>query len=136
MQFDAEARDQLYQQGYAIATISLKAIGAVPGDASAEQMRIVADIAEEFGHDEIRISHEQNIVLPHVGDASEGIASIAKTAPIIATFFAMKVIIALSNHIVVLLSCTIQRMPAPVLGGGRPLLPLTCGGCKPPLLQG
>ena len=54
------------QQGYAIATISLKAIGAVPGDASAEQMRIVADIAEEFGHDEIRISHEQNIVLPHV----------------------------------------------------------------------
>ena len=54
------------QQGDAIATISLKAIGAVPGDASAEQMRIVADIAEEFGHDEIRISHEQNIVLPHV----------------------------------------------------------------------
>lgn len=54
------------QPGYAIATVSLKAIGAVPGDASAEQMRVVADIAEEFGHDEIRISHEQNIVLPHV----------------------------------------------------------------------
>ncbi|MGI9522797.1 MAG: nitrite/sulfite reductase [Hyphomicrobiaceae bacterium] len=54
------------ETGYAIATISLKAIGAVPGDASADQMRVVADIAEELGHDEIRISHEQNIVLPHV----------------------------------------------------------------------
>lgn len=54
------------QSGYVIATISLKAIGAVPGDATADQMRVVADIAEEFGHDEIRISHEQNIVLPHV----------------------------------------------------------------------
>ncbi len=54
------------QKGYAIATISLKANGAVPGDATADQMRVVADLAQEFGHDEIRISHEQNIVLPHV----------------------------------------------------------------------
>ncbi|MCC1492349.1 nitrite/sulfite reductase [Cognatishimia sp. F0-27] len=52
--------------GYAIAQISLKAHGATPGDASADQMRVIADIAEQFGHDEIRISHEQNIVLPHV----------------------------------------------------------------------
>ena len=54
------------QRGYAIATISLKAIGAVPGDITAEQMRIVAEIAERWGHDEIRISHEQNVVLPHI----------------------------------------------------------------------
>lgn len=52
--------------GYAIATISLKSIGAVPGDATSEQMRMIADMAETFGHDEIRISHEQNVVLPHV----------------------------------------------------------------------
>ncbi len=54
------------QPGYAIATISLKAIGEVPGDATADQMRLIADISEQFGHDELRISHEQNIVLPHV----------------------------------------------------------------------
>jgi sulfite reductase (NADPH) hemoprotein beta-component len=52
--------------GYAIATISLKAPGAVPGDATAAQMRLIADLAEAHGHGEIRISHEQNIVLPHV----------------------------------------------------------------------
>jgi sulfite reductase (NADPH) hemoprotein beta-component len=54
---------------YAIVTISLKAIGAVPGDASAEQMDAVADLAERYGHDEIRVSHEQNLVLPHVAKA-------------------------------------------------------------------
>jgi len=51
---------------YAIVTISLKKPGATPGDASADQMRAVADLAERFGHDEIRVSHEQNLVLPHV----------------------------------------------------------------------
>ena len=51
---------------YAIATISLKAPGEAPGDASADQMRVIADLAEQFGHDELRVSHEQNIVLPHV----------------------------------------------------------------------
>ena len=51
---------------YAIVTVSLKAIGATPGDATAEQMRVLADIAETFAHDELRISHEQNVVLPHV----------------------------------------------------------------------
>ena len=52
--------------GYAIATISLKAVGEAPGDASARQMRIMADLAERYSHDELRISHEQNVVLPHV----------------------------------------------------------------------
>ena len=52
--------------GYAIVTISLKPIGGVPGDASADQMDAVADLAEEFSHDELRVSHEQNLVLPHV----------------------------------------------------------------------
>ncbi|MGI9476141.1 MAG: nitrite/sulfite reductase [Hyphomicrobiaceae bacterium] len=54
------------QPEYTIVTVSLKSIGAVPGDASADQMRAVADIAESFAHNEIRISHEQNVVLPHV----------------------------------------------------------------------
>jgi sulfite reductase (NADPH) hemoprotein beta-component len=54
---------------YAIVTISLKAIGEVPGDASAEQMDVVADLAERYGQDEIRVSHEQNLVLPHVAKA-------------------------------------------------------------------
>ncbi len=55
--------------GYAIAQISIKAHGKTPGDASAEQMRVMADLAAEFGHDELRISHEQNVVLPHVHKA-------------------------------------------------------------------
>lgn len=51
---------------YAIATISLKAHGQTPGDASSDQMRLMADVAQEFSHDELRISHEQNVILPHV----------------------------------------------------------------------
>ena len=54
------------QVGYSIVTISLKPIGAPPGDASADQMDLVADLAERFSHDEIRVTHEQNLVLPHV----------------------------------------------------------------------
>ena len=54
------------QPGYAIVTISLKPIGGIPGDASAAQMDAVADIAERYSHDEVRVSHEQNLVLPHV----------------------------------------------------------------------
>ncbi|MCH8240519.1 MAG: nitrite/sulfite reductase, partial [Proteobacteria bacterium] len=46
--------------------ISLKPIGGIPGDASADQMRGVADLAENFSLDEIRVSHEQNLVLPNV----------------------------------------------------------------------
>ncbi|MEP6830533.1 MAG: nitrite/sulfite reductase [Rhizomicrobium sp.] len=52
--------------GHAIATISLKAIGQVPGDASADQMEALSDLMDEFGIPEIRVSHEQNLVLPHV----------------------------------------------------------------------
>jgi sulfite reductase (NADPH) hemoprotein beta-component len=51
---------------YAIVQVSLKAHGATPGDASADQMRVLADLAEFYGHDELRISHEQNVILPHV----------------------------------------------------------------------
>ena len=52
--------------GYAVVTVSLKAIGAPPGDASADQLDAVADLAEDYSHDEIRVSHEQNLILPHV----------------------------------------------------------------------
>ncbi len=52
--------------GYAIATISLKTIGQVPGDASAGQMDALADLMDAFAIPEIRVSHEQNLVLPHV----------------------------------------------------------------------
>ncbi|MEL6800366.1 MAG: nitrite/sulfite reductase [Pseudomonadota bacterium] len=51
---------------HAIVSISLKAHGATPGDASADQMRVMADLAERYGYDELRISHEQNVILPHV----------------------------------------------------------------------
>jgi len=54
---------------YAILTISLKPVGGTPGDATSDQMRLVADLGEKYGHDEIRVSHEQNLVLPHVRKA-------------------------------------------------------------------
>ena len=52
--------------GYAIVTVSLKAHGQTPGDAISAQMRLLADLAEAYGHGELRISHEQNVILPHV----------------------------------------------------------------------
>lgn len=52
--------------GYAALTISLKGIGAVPGDASSEQMRVVADLAERYSFDELRVTHQQNLVLANV----------------------------------------------------------------------
>jgi sulfite reductase (NADPH) hemoprotein beta-component len=54
---------------YAAVTISLKGIGEVPGDASDSQMEAVADIAETYAFDELRVSHEQNLILPHVARA-------------------------------------------------------------------
>ncbi|MEO3386874.1 nitrite/sulfite reductase [Mesorhizobium sp. CAU 1741] len=54
---------------YAAVTISLKGTGEAPGDASDAQMEAVADIAEQFAFDEIRVSHEQNLILPHVARA-------------------------------------------------------------------
>ncbi len=52
--------------GYAIVNISLKPEGGIPGDATGEQMRVMADLSERYSHDELRVSHAQNIVLPHV----------------------------------------------------------------------
>ncbi|WP_011583299.1 MULTISPECIES: nitrite/sulfite reductase [Chelativorans] len=54
---------------YASVTVSLKGIGEVPGDMSADQMDAVADLAEHYAMSEIRVSHEQNLVLPHVARA-------------------------------------------------------------------
>ncbi len=85
--FDADASDELdlsdpdfriwvdqnthahKQPGYIIATISLKPTGGIPGDASAEQMHLMADLATEYSFDECRVTHSQNIVLPHVKKA-------------------------------------------------------------------
>ncbi|MWB78599.1 nitrite/sulfite reductase [Pseudooceanicola sp. 216_PA32_1] len=53
-------------EGYAIVSISLKKHGETPGDATGDQMRVMADLAERYAHDELRISHEQNVILPHV----------------------------------------------------------------------
>ncbi len=52
--------------GYIAATISLKPIGGIPGDASADQMRLMAKLATQYSFDELRVTHAQNIVLPHV----------------------------------------------------------------------
>jgi sulfite reductase (NADPH) hemoprotein beta-component len=52
--------------GYGIVEISLKGIGDTPGDATSEQMEVVADLAEQYGLGDIRVTHEQNLVLPHV----------------------------------------------------------------------
>ena len=54
------------QPGYVSVTISLKPIGGAPGDASDKQMDAVADLAEHYSFDEVRVTHEQNLVLPHV----------------------------------------------------------------------
>jgi sulfite reductase (NADPH) hemoprotein beta-component len=52
--------------GYTIVNISLKPEGGIPGDATGDQMRLMAQLAEDYSHDELRVSHAQNIVLPHV----------------------------------------------------------------------
>ncbi|PJG49295.1 sulfite reductase [Sphingobium sp. LB126] len=57
------------QPGYAIVNISLKPKGGIPGDASAEQIGLVADLAETYSFDELRVTHAQNLVLPHVKKA-------------------------------------------------------------------
>ncbi|EJU13130.1 sulfite reductase (NADPH) hemoprotein beta-component [Sphingomonas sp. LH128] len=55
--------------GYVIATISLKPVGGIPGDASADQIRLMAKLGTEYSFDELRVTHAQNIVLPHVKKA-------------------------------------------------------------------
>jgi sulfite reductase (NADPH) hemoprotein beta-component len=52
--------------GYAIVTLSLKPVGGTPGDATAQQMDAIADLAERYSFGEIRVGHEQNLALPHV----------------------------------------------------------------------
>lgn len=55
--------------GYAIATISLKPIGKTPGDCTSEQMEGLADAMDALGQQEVRVTHEQNLVLPHMRKA-------------------------------------------------------------------
>ncbi len=57
------------QPGYIIANISLKPVGGIPGDASAAQIHLMADLAKAYSFDELRVTHAQNIVLPHVKKA-------------------------------------------------------------------
>ncbi|WP_176591292.1 nitrite/sulfite reductase [Sphingobium sp. EM0848] len=57
------------QPGYAIVNISLKPRGGIPGDASAEQIELAAALAETYSFDELRVTHAQNLVLPHVKKA-------------------------------------------------------------------
>ena len=52
--------------GYVSAVISLKPVGGIPGDATSQQMHLMADLAKEYSFDELRVMHTQNIVLPHV----------------------------------------------------------------------
>lgn len=52
--------------GYALVDISLKAPGETPGDCSADQMEVVAGLAERYSHDEVRVAYQQNLILPHV----------------------------------------------------------------------
>jgi sulfite reductase (NADPH) hemoprotein beta-component len=52
--------------GYAIVEISLKAQGQTPGDATADQLDLIADLAEQYGLNDVRVTHAQNMVLPHV----------------------------------------------------------------------
>ena len=57
------------EAGYVSAVISLKPVGGIPGDATAEQMRLMADLAKDYSFAELRVMHTQNIVLPHVRKA-------------------------------------------------------------------
>src|SRR6202795_4399048 len=52
--------------GYSIVTLSLKPVGGPPGDATADQMDAIADLADKYSFGEIRVGHEQNLALPHV----------------------------------------------------------------------
>jgi sulfite reductase (NADPH) hemoprotein beta-component len=57
------------QPGYAVVVISLKPVGGIPGDATADQIRLMAELGETYSLDELRVTHTQNIVLPHVKQA-------------------------------------------------------------------
>jgi sulfite reductase (NADPH) hemoprotein beta-component len=55
--------------GHVLVTVSLKPAGGIPGDATAEQMDAIADLADRYSLGDIRVAHEQNLVLPHVREA-------------------------------------------------------------------
>ena len=57
------------QPGYSIVNISLKPVGGIPGDASADQIELMADLAERYSLNELRVTHAQNIVFPYVKTA-------------------------------------------------------------------
>lgn len=57
------------QVGYVVATVSLKPVGGIPGDATADQIRLMARLAKDYSFDELRVTHAQNIVFPHVRKA-------------------------------------------------------------------
>jgi sulfite reductase (NADPH) hemoprotein beta-component len=57
------------QHGYIIATVSLKPVGGIPGDATSDQIRLMAALARDYSFDELRVTHAQNIVFPHVRKA-------------------------------------------------------------------
>jgi sulfite reductase (NADPH) hemoprotein beta-component len=68
-EFEAWRKNSVFThkvQGYSIVTISLKPVGGPPGDATAEQMDALADLADRYSFGEIRVGHEQNLALPHV----------------------------------------------------------------------
>jgi sulfite reductase (NADPH) hemoprotein beta-component len=68
-QFEAWRKNSVFPHkapGYAIVTLSLKPVGGPPGDATADQMDAVADLADKYSFGEIRVGHEQNLALPHV----------------------------------------------------------------------
>ncbi|MEM8751110.1 MAG: nitrite/sulfite reductase [Pseudomonadota bacterium] len=52
--------------GYGIVTVALKGTGEAPGDATSAQMDVLADLGERYSFDELRVSHVQNVILPHV----------------------------------------------------------------------
>ncbi|WOR15671.1 nitrite/sulfite reductase [Hyphomonas sp. FCG-A18] len=52
--------------GYTSVTISLKPIGGLAGDATDSQMMVMAHLAETYGFDDLRVTHAQNVVLPHI----------------------------------------------------------------------
>jgi sulfite reductase (NADPH) hemoprotein beta-component len=67
--FEAWRKNSVFphkETGYSIVTISLKPVGGPPGDATAEQMDALADLADKYSFGEIRVGHEQNLALPHI----------------------------------------------------------------------
>ena len=69
-----------HQAAYVSVAISLKPVGGIPGDASADEMDVVAELAEKYSNGELRVSHVQNLVLPHVAkdDVPELYAALVK----------------------------------------------------------